>query len=220
MSAYAQARRTMVDCQLRPFDVTNRALLAAADEVPRERFVPEGCEALAYSDLPIHVGSARGRGRSMLQPMILARMIQALEVGPGMRILDVGGGLGYGSALLARLGASVTALETTEMRNEDGDRGAPDAFGSVVFRTGDLGDGCPEDAPFDAILVNGGLERRPDALLEQLVDGGRLTGIVTDGRGGRATLFVRSSDGVGSRTLFDAAATILPGFEKSAGFVF
>ncbi|HEX8417885.1 MAG TPA: protein-L-isoaspartate O-methyltransferase, partial [Methylobacterium sp.] len=107
MLDYAQARRLMVDGQLRTFDVNDIAVLDAFDDVPRERFVPPGREDFAYIDgtLPL------GHGRAMPAPMLLARMIQALAVGPGARVLDVATGYGYGAALLRRLGASVVALE-------------------------------------------------------------------------------------------------------------
>jgi protein-L-isoaspartate(D-aspartate) O-methyltransferase len=136
-----------------------------------------------------------------------------------MRVLDVGGGLGYGAALLAHLGASVMALETAELQGARAQGGAT-ASGAVVHREGNLQDGCPDDAPFDAVWSTEPSSVSPTPLLRQLVDGGRLVCIVADGRGGQATLFVRSGDGVGSRALFDAAAPTLPGFERPAGFVF
>src|SRR5687767_8284101 len=115
MFDFAQARRNMVDSQLRTYDVTDLAVLAAMNEVPRERFVPAGREELAYLDQGLGVGPAGPAGqRTMLAPMVLARMLQHLEVRPGERVLDVAGGLGYSAAVLARLGARVVALESDE----------------------------------------------------------------------------------------------------------
>ena len=113
MLDFAQARRMMVESQLRTFDVTDFALLDAMDSVPREKFVLPGRENLAYidQDLPVNEGPER---RLMLSPMILARLIQALDVERGGKALDVACGLGYSAAVLARLGASVTALECDE----------------------------------------------------------------------------------------------------------
>ena len=111
MIDFAQARRMMVDSQLRTFDVNDIPVLDAFDSVPRERFVPEGRESLAYIDQDLLVGAGSVR-RFMLSPMILARMIQTLAVGPGTRVLDVAAGRGYASAVLATLGARVTALES------------------------------------------------------------------------------------------------------------
>ena len=121
MLDFAQARRMMVDSQVRTFDVNDLAVLAAFDEVPREGFVPAGRESLAYMDqnLPVSDGDGPGERRFMLAPMVLARMIQALELAPGQRVLDIGGGLGYSAAVLLRLGCSVIALETRGPRRGD-----------------------------------------------------------------------------------------------------
>src|SRR5829696_1207356 len=115
MLDFAQARRAMVDSQLRTFDVFDIPVLAAMEAVPRERFVPHGREDLAYidQDVPVSDGIAGAERRFMLKPMVLGRMIQALAVEPGEKALDVASGLGYGAAVLARLGARVVALEST-----------------------------------------------------------------------------------------------------------
>ena len=112
MLDYAQARRLMVDCQLRTFDVNDNAVLDAFDSVPREHFVPAGREAFAYIDQTLRIETADAEPRFVPAPMLLARMIQALELKPGTRALDVAGGYGYGAAVMARLGARVTAVES------------------------------------------------------------------------------------------------------------
>src|SRR3954468_14185500 len=106
MVDFAQARRMMVDSQLRTFDVNDVPLLDAMETIPRERFVLPGREGLAYidQDIPVSEGAER---RFMLAPMVLGRMIQSLEISPGMKALDVAGGLGYSSAVLAELGGKV-----------------------------------------------------------------------------------------------------------------
>lgn len=223
MVSFAEARRNMVDCQLRTFDVHDRALLAAMAEVPREAFVAPGLRDLAYRDgnLPLSGDESGPDSRVLLAPMVLARLIQALGIEAGMRVLDVAGGPGYSAAILARLGARVTALESRS--DAWAGTGAPDGIDGpeATRRTGDLAAGCPEDGPFDAILVNGALATEPIALLGQLTDGGRLACIrAEDGRPARATLYVRSGDSVGSRALFDAAAPILAAFRPAPAFVF
>jgi protein-L-isoaspartate(D-aspartate) O-methyltransferase len=223
MLDYAKARRMMVDSQLRTFDVNDLAVLAAFDEVPREAFVPSGRESLAYmdQDLPVSDGVGAHERRFMLAPMVLARMIQALEVGPGDKVLDVACGLGYSSAVLARLGCSVIALETSEALAEEARRrlGRCGVEG-VMIAAGALERGYPEAAPYDAILVNGAVEVRPEALLRQLGDGGRLVCVEGRGRSARATLYVRAGDAFGSRPFFDAAAPALGAFTAEPGFVF
>ena len=221
MLDFAQARRTMVDSQLRTFDITDRAVLAAMAAVPRERFVPAGREDLAYSDqnLPVSGSNLDGVARFMLAPMALGRLIQALEIEPGDRVLDVGAGLGYSSAVLARLGAEPIALESSAALAEAaGARLA--AEGAVKVRQGSLDRGCPEDGPFDAILINGAVAQRPETLLQQLREGGRLACLTGGDRAGKAVLYLRSGDAFGLRTLFDAAAPELPEFRPVPGFVF
>ena len=223
MLDYAKARRMMVDGQLRTFDVNDLAVLAAFDEVPREHFVPPGRESLAYvdRDLPVAEGASARERRFMLSPMVLARMIQALEVGPGAKVLDVACGLGYSSAVLARLGCSVTALEASEALAEEARRRLGRCgVERVMMATGPLERGYPEAAPYDAILVNGAVEVKPDGLLGQLGEGGRLVCVEGRGRAASATLYVRAGEAYGSRPLFDAAAPPLAAFRAEPGFVF
>ncbi|HEX2727651.1 MAG TPA: protein-L-isoaspartate O-methyltransferase [Beijerinckiaceae bacterium] len=222
MLDFAKARRLMVDTQLRTFDVNDLALLAAFDEVPRERFVPVGREDLAYIDQPIPVTEGvESERRFMLAPAVLARMIQSLTVAHGARVLDVACGLGYSSAILARLGASVVALESSErIADEARRRLAASRAEGVVTAVGPLERGYREAAPYDAILVNGAADVRPQGLLDQLGDGGRLVCVEGRGRSASVTLYVRAGQAFGARPLFDAAAPLLPGFQAEPGFVF
>ena len=116
MEGFTGLRRNMVDCQLRTYDVTDRAVLAAADEVPREAFVPESLAHLAYLDQAIGLP---GTGRALMTPMVIARMIQTLDIEPGEDVLEYGGGTGYGAALIDRMGAKATLWEP------DGEARAP-----------------------------------------------------------------------------------------------
>jgi protein-L-isoaspartate(D-aspartate) O-methyltransferase len=220
---FAQARRNMVDGQVRTFDVSHIPLLAALEDVPRERFVAPGRETLAYSDeaLPVSDGADGEERRFMVKPMFLARLIQALAVAPGEKVLDVACGLGYSSAVLARLGARVVALEASEAlaagaRERLGSVGA----GAVTVVAGPLEGGYPAEVPYDVILINGLVEVSPRGLLDQLADGGRLACIERVGRSGRAMLYIRSGDAFGSRSIFDAAAPTLAAFKAEPGFVF
>ena len=157
----------------------------------------------------------------MLAPMVLARMIQALEIEPGMRVLDVAAGLGYSSAVLARLGATVTALESDEtLASAARERLASLGADGVTVVVGPLQDGHAASAPYDAILVNGAVDVKPEALIRQLTPSGRLVCVHGRGRSANATLHVRAGRAAGSRNLFDAAAPVLPDFEAERGFVF
>jgi protein-L-isoaspartate(D-aspartate) O-methyltransferase len=124
MIDFALARRTMVDSQLRTFDVNDLPLLTAMDTVPREFFVPAGREDLAYIDQDVPVSDGPNR-RMMLSPMVLGRLIQALEVTDGMRVLDVACGLGYSSAVLAHLGAGSLPSSRTRPCPMRRGRGSP-----------------------------------------------------------------------------------------------
>jgi protein-L-isoaspartate(D-aspartate) O-methyltransferase len=220
MIDFAKARRTMVDCQVRPADVTDRDLLAALVEIPRERFAPGGLASVAYLDRDLLVDPKR----ALLKPMVLARMIQAAELKPDDRVLDVACGTGYSSAILARLSASVTALE------DDADRSrrsgeilvqlAPLGTRNVTAVCGPLDAGWPAGAPYDVILVNGACETEPHGLTRQLNERGRLVAVVGTGPDGKATLFRKDKGEIGSRALFDAAAPALPAFAKAPAFVF
>jgi protein-L-isoaspartate(D-aspartate) O-methyltransferase len=220
MIDFTQARRIMVDGQLRTFDVNDLPLLDAMDSVPRELFVLPGREELAYIDQDTLVSDGAER-RYMLSPMILGRMIQALGIDAGEKVLDVACGRGYASAVLHRLGAQVTALEADEAL-AGAARQSLDAAGAgtVAVVTGPLDQGFAGSAPYDAILVNGAVEVRPEALLLQLAEGGRLVCVKGRGRAARATLYVRSGDAIGERSLFEAAAPLLAPFVQVPGFTF
>ena len=221
MLDFAQARRMMVDGQLRTFDVNHIPLLAAFDSVPREVFVPAGRESLAYSDQDVPVAQGSGERRFMLAPMVLARLIQSLEIGSGDKVLDVACGLGYSCAVMARLGAAVIGLDVDESIVAEARRRLAESgtVGAAVVG-GALEAGYPKGGPYDAILVNGAVETEPRGLMEQLADGGRLACVEGRGRAGTAMLHVRSGDAFGRRALFDAAAPVLAAFRREPGFVF
>jgi protein-L-isoaspartate(D-aspartate) O-methyltransferase len=220
MVDFSQARRMMVDSQLRTFDVNDIPLLDAMDSVPRELFVLPGREELAYIDQDVLISDGAAR-RYMLSPMNLGRMIQAFGLETGERALDVACGRGYASAVLHELGAQVTALESDETLASEARKSlAAAGAGRVEVVTGPLDHGYAKNAPYDVILLNGSVDMRPDALLRQLADGGRLVCVKGRGRAARATLYVRSGDAFGERALFDAAAPMLAAFVQEPGFTF
>jgi len=221
MLDFAQARRTMVDCQVRTFDVVDHALLSVLEEVPRERFVPAGEEATAYSDRAVTLARfADGTARVMLAPMVLARMIQALDVEPGSRILDVAGGTGYSSAVMERLGGEVVMIESDPALAERAKALLADLGCEVPVHVGPVAEGRAAGAPYDLILVNGAYEAVPDTLLAQLAEGGRLAVVDASEGAGRAVLFQRAGEAVGCRRLFDASAPVVEGLRRAPSFQF
>ncbi|BBF92524.1 protein-L-isoaspartate O-methyltransferase [Blastochloris tepida] len=219
MIDFVTLRRNMVNGQVRTNGVTDPALIAALMEIPREAFVPESQRALAYRDDDLPIG---GEGpRYLLEPLTLARMIQALNLQPGERVLDVGCGSGYAAALLARLAQSVVALEADPVLSGEAARLLDRlAAGNATVAAGPLAAGWPKAGPFDAILVEGAVEDVPQALFGQLKDNGRLIAVVGCGGSGRAVLYRALGRTISSQALFNAAIPALPGFEKPKGFVF
>jgi protein-L-isoaspartate(D-aspartate) O-methyltransferase len=219
MVDFAQARRTMVDSQVRPSDVTDLRLIAAMLDVPREQFVPAARRAIAYLDMDVPVDGQGGR--ALLNPMVLAKLLAAAGVAEGDRVLDVGCATGYSTAVLAKLAGHVVALEDdVALARIAGETLAASGVANVSVVSGPLHDGWQREAPYDVIVVEGASEVVPSALLAQLKDGGRLVGVIGSGPMGKATLYRASGSSVTGHTLFDAAAPLLPGFARPAAFVF
>jgi protein-L-isoaspartate(D-aspartate) O-methyltransferase len=212
-----ERRLAMVNSQLRTGDVVDREVLAAFLETPRERFVAPDFVALAYLDRAV---PARGaKVRQLLPPLPLARMLQAAAVKAGDRALDVGGGSGYGAALLDFMGAKVVALES--------DAGAAAAARqelagkpNVEVVEDPLDGGAAHLGPFDVIVVEGAFRLCPQALLSQLADGGRLVGVDASGVTSQAALYEKSAEGVSRRALFETTAEVLDGFQPGVSFAF
>ena len=219
MTDFALARRNMVDGQLRPNRVTNTALLAAVSELPRERFLPEALRSVAYADDDVPLGN----GRFLMEPMVLARLIQALQPQPEEKALVVASGRGYGAALLCRLVKSVVAVESDAVLAGSAEQTIKD-LGIVNIRqaVGKLETGAPAEAPYDAILIEGAVREIPRALLDQLAEGGRLTTITAAPAGvlGAAQLIVKDGGVTSGRPLFDAGTPALPGFAPPPRFAF
>jgi protein-L-isoaspartate(D-aspartate) O-methyltransferase len=221
----ARHRRTMVDCQIRTFDVTDQPLLARMLDVPREHFLPPELAPLAYSDTSLQVKPG-GERRTLLPPLVLARLIQGASVGPTDSVLDVGAATGYSTALLAGLAGRVVALESEHaLYNEL--RSNLDSFGLTKVRTvqAPLSEGAPKDAPFDVIFINGAVDANLDALFAQLKDGGRLVALKPlsgdlTGRASKAVRYEKIEGGTGYRALFDASAPILDAFRRDEQFTF
>ncbi|MDB5569247.1 MAG: protein-L-isoaspartate O-methyltransferase [Hyphomicrobiales bacterium] len=219
-----EMRRTMVDCQVRTFDVTDARVLAAMLSTPREPFMAGLSDAQAYSDAPV-TARAGGASRRLLVPMVIARALQAAHVAPTDRVLDIGGGCGYTAAVLARLAASVTALEADPAFVACA-QAAFSQLGLVNASAvaGDLAAGVSGAPGWDVIFVNGAVEARPEALLASLAHGGRLLA-VQSGPGsthgaGKVTIWEKINGAYGNRPLFDAAADVLPGFARAPAFAF
>jgi protein-L-isoaspartate(D-aspartate) O-methyltransferase len=213
---FESARRSMIDSQLRPNKVTDQALLDAVAAVPREEFVPAAYRSVAYVDEDVPLGN----GRHLLEPMVLARLIQAAAPMPGDCVLDIGSTTGYGVAILSRLAGTVLGLEF-DGALADRANATLSALGiRAMVLQGPLEQGLPYQGPFNAIVIEGLAEFVPDCLLNQLADGGRLVGVVLERGVGRAMLYSRNAGVISARSLFDAAMAPLPGLQRQPGFAF
>jgi protein-L-isoaspartate(D-aspartate) O-methyltransferase len=184
-SNFSRARTRMADMQIARRGVQDKAVLKAMRSVPREAFVEPGFEEFAYEDRPLPIGE----GQTISQPYIVARMIEAAEIKPGQRVLEVGAGSGYAAALLSRIARQVYAIERHHSLGEAArDRWRKLDYFNINLRVGDGTRGWPEAAPFDAILVSAASPAVPHALMTQLVCGGRLVIPVDESAGGQTLL--------------------------------
>ncbi len=217
MTDFAQARTTMVDCQVRPSDVTLYPIIAAMLAVPREEFVPRDRRSVAYADEAISLGP----GRVILAPRTMGKLLDALAIAPDELVLDIGCGCGYSAALIGRLAEAVVAVEEDEaMAQAAGEALARQSIDNAVVHTGPLAKGADEHGPYDVIMVQGGVVELPEAIADQLKEGGRIGMIGVDGPVGRARIGLKSGGRIAWRTVFDATAPVLPGFAADKEFVF
>lgn len=221
MTDSTQQRINMVESQVRTSDVTDRRIIKAMLEVPREAFAPEAQRAIAYSDAAVPV-SARGpgrHGRYLLPPRTLAKLLQVAAIDADSVVLDVGCATGYSTAVLARLARAVVAIEVDAALAAQARR-ALQALGVVnaLVIEGPLAAGAPAHAPFDAILLNGSVPDGPAPLLAQLKPLGRLVAVLADGNFGPAQVWRRAGPGFDAVAVFDAGAEPLPGFERAPQF--
>jgi len=167
----ADERRAMVEAQIAARGIRDEALLAAMREVPRHAFVSAALQREAYDDTPLPIED----GQTISQPYIVALMLEAARLGGAARVLEVGAGSGYASAIASRLAAHVDAIERhPRLAGIARERLARLGFDNVDVHCGDGSVGWPAGAPYDAILVAAGGPRIPAALRDQLAAGGRL----------------------------------------------
>ncbi|KGJ02151.1 protein-L-isoaspartate O-methyltransferase [Paracoccus versutus] len=216
MTDFAQRRTMMVDTQVRPNEVTSYPVIEAMLNVPREQFVPESRRDVAYVGNNIDLAP----GRVLLEPRTLGKMMDVLDLQNGDLVLDVGCGYGYSAAVMARIAEAVVALEEdAAMAAEAESRlAAQDVFNVAVVQ-GALAEGCASQAPYDAILIEGAVEQVPEALADQLREGGRIVAMFREGNLGTVRIGHKRDGRLNWRFGFHATAPLLPGFARPRGFV-
>ncbi len=222
MADFAVQRTNMVESQVRPSDVTDRRILRAMLEIPRDEFVPSHLKPFAYMDeaLKLSKSGPNGAARELLAPRTLAKMIHLAEIGDKDVVLTVGAGTGYAAALIGRLAETVVALESdAELADTAGRTLEGQEFDNIAVVTGTLSAGYPDEGPYDAIFVDGRVEEMPAVLLDQLKDGGRLVAILGPEDYSRVTLWRRVGAHFDAQEQFVASGALLPGFEVKRQFV-
>ena len=217
---FANARRHMVESQIRPNRVSDPRILAAMHSLPRERFLPERLAVRAYVDEDVPLGG----GRVLMEPMVLARLLQLAAPSHGERALVVGAGSGYGAAVLASSGPAVTALEEDRQLLAIARTVLPRVAPLVTLIEGPLAAGWPPGAPWHIVLIEGAVRDIPAAISVQLSqDAGRLvTVLVRQGSAGQAVLATPGTGkgGLAVQSAFDCATPLLPPLVPAPVFTF
>jgi protein-L-isoaspartate(D-aspartate) O-methyltransferase len=211
---FEHMRRAMVASQLRTTGVNDPRVVAAMGAVPRERFVPEERVSAAYADAMVPLG----HGRELNSPMALGRMLSEARLQGDERALVIGAATGYAAAVVERLAKSVVALEEQPELVAFARRALDGAGVEIV--EGPLTEGWAAGAPYDFILIDGAIETVPQAIIDQLADGGELAAAMLDGGVSRLTVSRAFGGALGSASFSDVAAAVLPGFLKPRGFSF
>jgi len=216
MSDYATRRTVMVDTQVRPSDVTKFPIIEAMLTVPRAAFLPDDKRDAAYVSENIDLGG----GRVVLEPRTLAKLLDSLDIQPDEMVLDLGCGLGYSTAVIASLAEAVVAVEEIEnMANEAQALLSANEVDNAAVIAGPLAAGDPRHGPYDVIVIEGAIEVLPQAISDQLKEGGRIGALFMDGHLGVAKIGLKLEGRIVWRFAFNAAAPILNGFRKTQEFV-
>lgn len=215
MSEFSARRIMMVDTQVRPSDVTKFPIIEAMLDVPREAFVPSHRREAAYIGEDIDLG----HGRVVLQARTLAKLLDALDIRLTEVVLDVGCALGYSSAVIAHLAEAVIALEEDGFATEAERNLAAQGVDNAVVVSGALADGVAKQGPFDVIVIEGAVQTIPQALVDQLKEGGRIGAIFMEGALGVVRVGYKTNGRIDWRFAFNATAPVLPGFAEAKTFV-
>jgi protein-L-isoaspartate(D-aspartate) O-methyltransferase len=215
MADFSARRVMMVDTQVRPSDVTKFPIIAAMLSVPRETYVPGDLREAAYMGENLNLGGAR----VLLEARTLAKLLDALDIQPDELVLDIGCGLGYSTAVIAQLADAVMAVEEDAGFAAEAQRTlSAEGVDNVAVIQGPLVAGAAKHGPYDAVLLNGAVEVVPQAILDQIKDGGRIGCVFMDGALGEARIGHKADGRMTWRAIFNASAPVLPGFAAQSGF--
>lgn len=217
MTDFHAERTAMVDCQVRPSDVTKFPIIEALLSVKRELFVPASAKDVAYVGEHLSLSATR----TLLDARTFAKMLDAVNIQPTEMVLDVACGMGYSTAVLSHLAEAVVGLDDDSVLINAATQNLADQNAETAIAIhGSLAQGASKHGPYDVIIIEGGVQTIPDTLTKQLRDGGRIVAIFTDGKIGQCRIGFKSGTTISWRDDFDATAPILAGFEKQADFTF
>ena len=219
---YQVARHNMVENQIRPNRVTDIRVINAMANIPRERFVPEGAEAIAYGDKAVFLG----KDRYLMAPMLFARLLQEAKISMDHIVLNIGCGSGYSAAVLAGISKAVVGIEVDPLLAKKASTLMIElGIDNVLIVEKILIDGYAKQAPYDVIIFSGAIEQIPKKIIDQIADGGRLVTVITDasksdGFMGKVIVTTKFGDLISKTEVFDAATPPLLDFKKEKYFKF
>ena len=212
-------RKAMVDSQIRPNKVFDQNVIDAFLAVPREIFVPKHLQDIAYIDEDISLSG----GRFIMEAMVVARLLQTLAIQKTDSVLSIASSTGYACAVISHLADSVIGIETRAPMVEKAQNNMSKlGIGNVAFVKSRLQDGLASEAPFDIMLIEGGVEAIPDALFEQLSDGGRIAAIYrpVGKEVGEACIWTKTGKNISANQIFTAQVPVLEEFKVKPKFTF
>lgn len=217
--SFYQARKVMLESQIRPNKVIDELVLSAFLEIPRELFVQKSMRDIAYidEDLPL------SNGRYLIEPMVLARMVQSLELKVSDNVMIIGVGTGYSTAIISKIVTSVIGVESRSplIQKAENNLAQLEITNTVLFKER-LQEGYSKEAPYNAILIDGGVSDVPSSILNQLADDGKLVSIYRSENTavGEASIWMRSGKKFSRKCLFNAQVPTLDEFKEKQEFLF
>ena len=216
MFDYKKARNNMVDNLIRPANVTNSKLLDALKEVPRDKFLPSNLSNLSYSESELLIQN----DRKAINPWLLAKMIQSLELKSTDNVLSLATGFGYSCALISSLANFVVAVENYDFAQEAQSRLIENGYDNILVKEGNINEGAKKEGPYDVILIEGAVEFITEGILDQLKSGGRIMAVFKEKLLGQCRLGIKTNTQVQWANLFEANCVLLSEFKKEKAFTF